>query len=96
MLDLIPILSYLYILEGNFSIKETEILSYTTYTGSEGRELMITLKNDYIVPKQVSYQFKGFYLTMNKNSTKIRIPILESELKFFHENYSLYNHITTR
>lgn len=93
MLDLIPILSYLYILNGNFSIKETVTLPYTTYTGNEGQEMIITLENDYIVPKQVSYQFKNFYLTMNKNSTKIRIPLLEGELKFFYENYKDYYYL---
>ena len=90
MLDLIPALSYLNILKGGFSVKETEILPYTSYDGIEGQEMIITLENDYIVPKRVSYQFKDYYFTINKNITKIRIPLFEGELKYFYENYKDY------
>lgn len=90
MLDLIPALSYLNILNGGFRIKETEVSPYTSYDGQEGQEMIITLENDYIVPKRVSYQFKDFYFTINKNTTKIRIPIYEGELKYFYENYKDY------
>ncbi|MBQ2902029.1 MAG: ribonuclease H-like domain-containing protein [Agathobacter sp.] len=90
MLDLIPALSYLNILKGGFRIKETETTPFTAYDGKEGHELIITLENDYIVPKRVSYQFKEYYFTINKNTTKIRIPLFEGELKYFYENYKDY------
>ena len=90
MLDLIPSLSYLNILKGGFRVKETEVTPYTTYDGQTGQEMIITLENDYIVPKRVSYQFKDFYFTINKNSTKIRIPLYEGELKYFYDNYKDY------
>ena len=90
MLDLMPVLSYLNILNGEFCIKETEIAPFTAYDGKEGQEMIITLENDYIVPKRVSYQFKDYYFTINKNTTKIRIPIYEGELKYFYENYKDY------
>lgn len=90
MLDLIPALSYLNILKGGFRIKEAEIAPFTSYEGNNGQELIITLENDYIVPKRVSYQFKDYYFTINKKTTKIRIPIYEGELKYFYENYKDY------
>lgn len=90
MLDLMPALSYLNILNGGFRIKETEIAPFTAYDGKEGQELIITLENDYIVPKRVSYQFKDFYFTLHKNITKIRIPVMDGELKYFYENYKDY------
>ena len=90
MLDLIPILSYPKILNGNFQIKELEIAPYTSFDGKEGNELLISLQNDYIVPKRVSFQFHDFYFIMNKDTTKIRIPILHEELKYFYENYKDY------
>ena len=52
--------------------------------------MIITLENDYIVPKRVSYQFKDYYFTINKDTTKIRIPLYEGELKYFYENYKDY------
>lgn len=90
MLDLIPALSYHNILKGGYRIKETEISPFTSYDGTSGQELIITLENDYIVPKRVSYQFKDYYFTIIKNITKIRIPIYEGELKYFYDNYRDY------
>lgn len=90
MLDLIPALSYLNILKGGFRIKETEIAPFTSYDGKDGQEMIITLENDYIVPKRVSYQIQDYYFTINKNTTKIRIPLYEGELKYFYENYKDY------
>ena len=90
MLDLIPVLSYLNILNGAYRVKTTEITPYTGYDGQEGQEIIITLENDFIVPKRVSYQFKDYYFTLNKDTTKIRIPIYEGELKYFYDNYKDY------
>lgn len=90
MLDLIPVLSYLNILNGEYKVKSSEIAPFTAYDGQEGQEMIITLTNDYIVPKRVSYQFKNYYFTINKNTTKIRIPLYEGELKYFYENYKDY------
>lgn len=90
MLDLIPAISYRNILKGGYRVKEAEILPFTSYDGQDGKEMIITLENDYIVPKRVSYQFKDFYITIHKNTTKIRIPIYDGELKYFYENYKDY------
>jgi len=90
MLDLMPVLSYLHILNGAYRIIETEIAPFTAYDGTSGEEMIITLENDYFVPKRVSYQYKEFYFTMHKNTTRIRIPLFEGELKYFYENYKDY------
>lgn len=90
MLDLLPALSYKQILNGAFSVKTAETSTYTNYEGEDGLELIITLENDFIVPKRVSYQFKDYYITMNKDITKIRVPVSEGELKFFYSNYKDY------
>lgn len=90
MLDLLPVLTYNHILRGTYSIKTVEMNTYTNYDGQTGLELMITLQNEYEVPKRVSYQFKDFYFIMNKDITKIRIPIFEGELKHFYSNYKNY------
>lgn len=90
MLDLMPILTYTRILNGAYSIKTVETSPYTSYEGDEGLELIITLENDYSVPKRVSHQQQGFYFTINKNITKVRIPVFEGELKYFYSNYKDY------
>lgn len=93
MLDLFPILAYTKILSGAYSIHSAETASYTSYEGEEDFEFIITLQNDFIAPKRVSHQYKDYYLTINKDITKIRIPIYEGELKYFYPNYKEYYYL---
>lgn len=93
MLDLIPVLSYYQILNGSYTIKTVEASPYTSYEGEKGTEIIITLKNDYSVPKRVSYQYKDYYFTMNKDIAKVRIPVYEGELKYFYSNYKDYYYL---
>ena len=93
MLDLLPILSYCKILNGAYEIVSAEENTYTNYDGETGLELIITLQNNFPVPKSVSYSSKDFYIIMNKESTKIRVPIFEGELKFFYSNYKDYYYL---
>ena len=86
MLDLLPVLSYCKLLNGAYEIKDTEITNYTNYDGETRLEMIITLENKYTVPTRVSHHFKDFYLSINKDITKIRIPIFEGELKYFYPN----------
>ena len=93
MLDLLPILSYHNILNGAYEIKDAETNTYTNYEGETSLELILTLTNKYTAPKRVSHQFKDFYITINKDITRIRIPIFEGELKFFYDNYKDYYYL---
>lgn len=90
MLDVLPVLTYLEILNGKYAITELNISPYTSFDGEEMEEMIITLHNDYTVPKRVSYQYHAFYISMNKDLTKIRIPIFHGELKYFFPNYKEY------
>ena len=90
MLDLLPILSYLEVLNGQYTISSVEINPYTSYEGETGQEMIITLKNDYHLPKRVSYQCQDYYLTMNQEQSRIRIPLYEGELRYFYPNYKDY------
>ena len=90
MLDLLPILTYHSILQGAYTIDSVELTPYTTFEGQQSNEFIITLQNNYTVPKRVSFQQEGFYFTMHKDCTKIRIPVYEGELKYFYANYKDY------
>lgn len=90
MLDLMPILTYYQVLNGAYAVKTVEIAPHTSYEGTRGQELIITIQNDCIVPKRVSHQQQEFYFTLNKDITKVRVPVLEGELKYFYPNYKDY------
>jgi uncharacterized protein YprB with RNaseH-like and TPR domain len=83
MLDLMPILSYGEFIKGAYTIDTGVLQPYTTYDGEIGKEIIITIKNNIPVPKQISHQFGEFYLTMKDNITKIRIPVCEGTLRYF-------------
>lgn len=87
MVDLLPILTYKEILNGAYTILSAETSSYVSYEGHEQYEVIITLKNNFSVPKRVSAQHRDYYITMNNDTTKIRIPVFEGELKYFYPNY---------
>ncbi len=93
MLDLLPILSYRQILKDGYHVKNAETTTYTNYDGECGLEMIITLQNKYSVPQRISHQCNEFYITMNKDLTKIRIPVFEGELKFFYSNYKDYYYL---
>lgn len=90
MPDLMPIFTYRSILNGAYQIQGAETTAFITYDGEQKHELLITLNNDSIVPKRISFQYKDFYITMYDDITKIRIEIFEGELKYFYDNYKDY------
>lgn len=93
MMDLLPVLSYIEIFHGQYAIAETKIGSYRAIDGTEEKELLITLKNDYPVPKRVSFQFREFYFISNGDTSTLRIPIYCGELHFFYSNYKDYYYL---
>lgn len=90
MLDLLPILTYKEILNGAFTFKCAKLYDYISYDGERQKEYIITLHNHYCVPKQISAKKNDCYLTMYGETTKIRIPAIVGELRFFFPNYKDY------
>jgi hypothetical protein len=93
MMDLLPVFSYVEIFQGQYSISETRISSFKDIDGTKQKELIITLCNDYPVPKRVSYQYKDFYFISNADISTLRIPIYRGELHFFYPNYKDYYYL---
>lgn len=93
MTDLIPVLSYREFFQGKYAITETEFCDYTDYKDVKKREYIITMKMDCIVPKPVSCQIQGFYLTISKDTAKLRVPVYCGELHFFYPNYKDYYYL---
>lgn len=90
---LLPVLSYVELFKENYSIEGAKICDYKGYDGITQKELLISLKNHYPVPKRVSFQYKDYYLVANDYKTSIRIPIYEGELKYFYSDYKNYYYL---
>lgn len=93
MSELLPILSYPEVLNGNFSVFSAEVVPYTTYDGETAKEMILTLTNGFLLPKRVSHQCMDYYITMNQEFTRIRIPVYEGELRYFYPNYKDYYYL---
>lgn len=93
MIDLLPILSYLEIFNGQYTILSSRIDTYHAFDGTSGQEMILTMQNDYPVPKRISHKLADFYLMISKTRTSIRIPIYEGELRYFYPNYKDYYYL---
>lgn len=93
MTELLPILSYIEVFNGQYSVSEMAINNYKSLSGEDRKEVYITLRNDYVVPKKVSCQFDEFYISINKDITTIRVSIYEGELYYFYPNYKEYYYL---
>lgn len=93
MIDLLSVLSYLEVLNGQYTILSHRIDHYHAYNGTEGNEWIITMQNDYPIPRQLSCKKDCFYLMIGKNRTSLRIPIYEGELHYFYPNYRDYYYL---
>lgn len=93
MTGLLPVLSYQEVFHGQYSVKETKLGSYQSIDGTKEQEFLITLENDFAVPRRVSYQLHEFYLIMKGTATTIRIPVYSGELHYFHSNYREYYYL---
>ncbi len=93
MIQLLPILTYNEVLNGNYTITETKTNLYKNYEGIEKKELLISLKNDHSVPKRVSYNVNEFFISIFETTTTVRVPIYEGELLYFFDNYKDYYYL---
>ncbi len=93
MMELLPILSYIEVLNGQFSISQTEVSPFKAFDQTVRNELIITLVNDFYIPKRVTYKDNDFYISMNKDKTIIRTPVIADELKYFYPNYKDYYYL---
>lgn len=93
MVDLLAVLSYAEVLNGQYTILSHRMDHYHAYNGAEGDEWIITLQNNYRVPRQVSCRQDSFYLIIEPDRTLLRIPVYEGELHYFYPNYKDYYYL---
>lgn len=93
MIDLLPILSYVQLFEGNFEVTGYEKCTYEEYEGGKSLELRMELKLAFPLPKRFSYGFQDIYLTGFQTNVKLKVKIYQGELKYFYSNYKDYYYL---
>ena len=90
MPNLLPLLSYARMLEGSFAVASLRANQFTSYEGTTEKELIFTLKNDFVLPAAVSCRYEDFYLTAEGEETRLVIKLFTGELKYFYPDYRNY------
>ncbi|MCR5268688.1 MAG: hypothetical protein K6E16_09245 [Lachnospiraceae bacterium] len=67
--------------------------TYTDVHGAPGRELLITYESTDAAPSRIILFRDPFCMFYEGRTVKIRLPILETELKRFFENYRDYYYL---
>ncbi len=93
MMDLLPVFSYSEIFQGQFQIAKAEVNRFQNYEKQMEKELLITLKGNFVVPKAVSCRNHGIYLNIHGDRTILRVPVLESELHYYYPDYENYYYL---
>lgn len=92
MTMILPILNYLNIINGSYSLNEITINEVKS-TKESKKEVTISLKLAKALPIRISYGKDSYYLTAYNDTIKICINVYTEELKFFYPNYKDYYYL---
>lgn len=90
MPQLLTVLSYPHLLEGDFEITSLYANEFTSYEGAAEKELIFELKNLHHLPAPVSCKKEDFYLMASGYESKLVVRLYTGELKFFFSDYKNY------
>lgn len=95
MLEILPILSYYDIFNGEIKARKVQANYYTDYAGNRRQELIMTLTLPSALPVPLSASVNGCYFKGEGTEASLRVPIYEEELKYFYANYKDYYYLPT-
>lgn len=93
MLQILPILSYYDLLNGELKAKKVQANHYKDLAGNTRKELLITIALPTPIPKPVYASANGCYFRAEEQIGTIKVPIFEEELKYFYSNYKDYYYL---
>ncbi len=95
MLEILPVLAYSDLFEGNVKAQKVQSNHYTDYAGNGRRELIMTLSLPCNLPKTISACANECYFRGEADTATLKVPIVEEELKYFYANYKDYYYLPT-
>lgn len=90
---LFPILNYQALLSGAFTFLSAHEESYTNYQGGKANELMLTFESEYTVPQAFTINKNHWYLSICGNQVRLRLPLVQTTLKYFYPDYKDYYYL---
>ena len=95
MLQILPILSYYDLFDGNVKARKVQANSYKDVNGGKRQELVMTLTLPCTLPVNVSASANYCYFKGGGTEAQLRVPIYEEEMKYFYTNYRDYYYLPT-
>lgn len=93
MLNILPILSYCDLFNGNMRAKRVQANYYKDCSGIHRREILIKLKFTSPLPVPVSFNANGCYFSGSGTEGNLKVPLYEEEMKYFYSNYKDYYYL---
>lgn len=93
MLEIIAALAIQDLFTMPIKVKRVQANHYQDINQHQCTELIMELKLPSSLPCEVSYMANDCYFTGIGNDGKIRVPIYETELKYFYSNYKNYYYL---
>ena len=93
MLEVLPMLSYYDLFNEPVKAKKVQANTYKDMNGQTRRELIILFDVNTALPKPVSANANGCYFRGADVECSLKIPIYDSELKYFYSNYHDYYYL---
>ncbi len=93
MLNILPILAYYDLFNGDVKARKVQANYYTDHAGSRRQELIMTLTLPTPLPVSLSAAAEGCYFKGDGEEAFIKVPIYEEELKYFYANYKDYYYL---
>lgn len=93
MLEILPILAYDDLFTKPLIARKVQANYYKDSDGNTKKELIIHAETASPLPVSVSAQANGCYVRGEGSAIVIKVPILETELKYFYSNYHDYYYL---
>lgn len=93
MLNILPILSYYDLFNGDVKAKKVQANYYTDHMGNRRQELIMTLLLPSPLPVPLSAAVDKCYFKGEGDTAYIKVPIYQAELKYFYNNYKEYYYL---
>lgn len=93
MLEILPILTYDDLFTQPLKIRKVQANYYRDEEGNTRKELLIHASVEPPIPVPISAHANGCFVRGEGNAIVIKVPIFETELKYFYSNYHDYYYL---
>lgn len=93
MLQIIPLLAFYDLFNGDIRAKKVQANSYVDYNGQNRQELLMKLLLPTALPIPLANVANGCYFSAEKKEALLKAPLYEEEMKYFYSNYKDYYYL---